>query len=150
MKRLHHYNNAYRDALKHKISMLKSNIFSREDLTNDYSNREQLKLNRALNAFMDEGLILKIAHGLFAKAEPMHFSDGSVKVVLTESFESVAMQALNKLGVKWELGKAIRDYNDGKSTQVPSVFTVQLKSRFRGSIHAEGREVIFEDGVNAR
>ena len=95
-------------------------------------------------------MIIKIAHGLFARAEPMSFPDGKIKVVLTDAFESVAMEALNKLGVKWELGTAIRDYNEGKTTQVPSAFTVQLKSRFRGSIHAQGRQVIFEGGINAR
>lgn len=38
----------------------------------------------------------------------------------------------------------------GETTQVPAVFSVQLKSRFRGKIHAEGRSVVFEGKVNAR
>ena len=150
MKKPSHYNNIYREGLRHKINFMRGHVFSRDDLTNDHSNREQLRLNRALNAFMDEGMIIKIAHGLFARAEPMSFPDGKTKVVLTDAFESVAMEALNKLGVKWELGTAIRDYNEGKTTQVPSAFTVQLKSRYRGSIHAEGRQVIFEGSINAR
>ena len=150
MEKRQHYNNMYRDKLRHKISLMEGTVFSRDNLSDAHSNREQLRLNRALNAFMDEGLIIKIAHGLFAKAEPMRFPDGKVKPVLTVPFESVVMEALNKLGVKWEFGRAIRDYNEGKSTQVPVAFTVQLKSRFRGVIHAEGRHVIFEGGVNAR
>ena len=150
MKKPTHYNNTYRDDLRDKINLMKGRVFARDDLTYDHSNREQLRLNRALNAFIDEGMIIKIAHGLFARAEPMSFPDGKIKVVLTDAFESVAMEALNKLGVKWELGTAIRDYNEGKTTQVPSAFTVQLKSRFRGSIHAQGRQVIFEGGINAR
>ena len=150
MKKLSHYNNTYREALRDKINRIKNRVFSRDDLTTDHSNREQLRLNRALNTFIDQGFIIKIAHGLFAKAETMSFPDGKVKVVLVAPFESVAIEALNKLGVKWELGTAIREYNEGKTTQVPSVFTVQLRSRFRGSIHAEGREVIFERGINAR
>lgn len=150
MKKPTHYNNTYRNDLRDKINLMKGSVFARDDLTHDHSNREQLRLNRALNAFIDEGMIIKIAHGLFARAEPMSFPDGKIKVVLTDAFEFVAMEALNKLGVKWELGTAIRDYNEGKSTQVPSAFTVQLKSRFRGSIHAQGRQVIFEGGINAR
>ena len=149
-KKPSHYNNSYRNALRNKISLMKSRVFSRDDLTTDHSNSTQLRLNRALNVFMDEGLIIKIAHGLFAKAELMSFPDGKDKVILTEPFESVAIEALNKLGVKWEFGRAIRDYNEGRTTQVPSTFTIQLKSRFRGSIHAEGRQVIFEGGINAR
>ncbi|MCX7115218.1 MAG: hypothetical protein NTW08_04870 [Gammaproteobacteria bacterium] len=150
MKNRHYYNNKYREALRNKINHLAIQVFSRGDLTDDHSNREQLRLNRALNMLMEEGAIIKIAHGLFAKSEAMTFPGGEVKTVLISPFETIAMEALNKLGVKWELGRAIRDYNAGKTTQVPSVFTVQLKSRFRGSIHAEGRRVIFEGGVNAR
>jgi hypothetical protein len=62
----------------------------------------------------------------------------------------LGLAQLFKLGVKWELGSVIRDYNAGKTTQVPAVFSVRLKSRYRGSIHAEGRALIFEGGINAR
>lgn len=144
-----HYNNGFRKGLREKINHLLRPVFSRSDLTQDFSNREQLRLNRALRAFMDEGLIIKIAHGLFAKAESMLLGKEK-RVVLTEPFETVAAEALNKLGVKWELGSAIREYNEGKTTQIPVVFSVRLKSRFRGSIQAQGRRIIFEGGVNAR
>lgn len=99
---------------------------------------------------MDEGIIIKIAHGLFAKAEPMSILGREIQAVLTEPFETVVIEALDKLGVKWELGSAIRDYNAEKTSQVPAVFSVRLKSRYRGSIHAEGRKLIFEGGINAR
>lgn len=145
-----HYNNAFRDAIRNRIKRITSHVFSRSDLTQDHSNREQLRLNRALRALIDEGFIIKIAHGLFAKAEPMTFPDKKIKAVLTEPFETIAIEALEKLGVKWELGRAIRDYNEGKTTQVPAAFTVRLKSRYRGSVSAEGRTLIFERGINAR
>lgn len=80
----------------------------------------------------------------------MHFANGQVTPVLIEPFETIAMEALNKFGVHWELGTAIRDYNACKTTQVPTVFSVQLKSRYRGTIQAEGRHVVFEGGINAR
>lgn len=145
-----HYNNRFRDELREKINDFSGRVFSRSDLTDDRSNREQLRLNRALRAFMDEGFIVKIAHGLFARAEPLALPNGEVKVLLVEPFEDVATEALDKLNVQWELGSAIRDYNEGKTTQVPAVFSVRLKSRYRGSIHADGRNLVFEGGVNAR
>lgn len=145
-----HYNTAFRAELRNKINRITSRVFSRDDLTQDHSNREQLRLNRALSTFIDEGFIIKIAHGLFARAEPMLIPGRDIQAVLTEPFEVVATEALDKLGVKWELGSAIRDYNEGKTTQVPAVFSVRLKSRYRGSIHAEGRQLIFEGGINAR
>lgn len=145
-----HYNNTFRDALRNRIQRITNHVFSRSDLTQDRSNKEQLRLNRALRALMDEGFIIKVAHGLFAKAEPMTFPDKKIKAVLTEPFEIIATEALDKLGVKWELGRAIRDYNEGKTTQVPSAFSVRLKSRYRGCVSAEGRTLIFEGGINAR
>lgn len=145
-----HYNNAFRGELRKKIDHITGLVFSRSDLIQDSSNQAQLRLNRALRAFMDEGTIIKIAHGLFAKAQPMDIPNRNIQAVLTEPFEAVVTEALDKLGVKWELGSAIRDYNAGKTTQVPAIFSVRLKSRFRGSIHAEGRDLIFEGGINAR
>ena len=150
MNRKNHYNNSFRDELRKKINHISSHVFSRGDLTQDHSNQTQLRLNRALIAFIDEGIIIKIAHGLFAKGVSMTIPGGEIQAVLAEPFEAVATEALDKLGVKWELGSAIRDYNAGKTTQVPAVFSVRLKSRFRGSIHAEGRKLIFEGGINAR
>ncbi|AWN72445.1 hypothetical protein LEAN103870_18590 [Legionella anisa] len=150
MNRKNHYNNNFRDELRKKIDHITSRVFSRGDLIQDHSNQVQLRLNRALRTFMDEGIIIKIAHGLFAKAEPMSIPGRKMQAVLTEPFETVTTAALDKLGIKWELGSAIRDYNEGKTTQVPAVFSVRLKSRYRGSIHAEGRKLIFEGGINAR
>ncbi|HIF0302648.1 TPA: hypothetical protein ACXYLJ_002954 [Legionella pneumophila] len=145
-----HYNITFRDALRNKIKRIPNHVFSRGDLTQDRSNREQLRLNRALQALMDEGFIIKIAHGLFAKAQPMTFPDKTIKAVLTKPFEAIATEALDKLGVKWELGSAIGDYNKGKTTQVPAAFTVRLKSRYRGVVSAEGRTLIFEGDINAK
>ena len=150
LNRPHHYQNDYRAALRRKIEALSGQVFKRQDLSNDHSNREQLRLNRALNAFIEEGFIIKISHGLYAKAEVITLAKGKKKPVLRESFETIAMEALNKLGVQWELGSAIQEYNRGVTTQIPVAFTVQLKSRFRGTISAGNRKVLFEGGVNGR
>lgn len=150
MKRKNHYNNAFREELRIKIDRMSSHVFSRHDLTQDRSNREQLRLNRALRVLMEEGRIIKISHGLFAKAEPMSLPGRRTQAVLTESFETIMTEALDKLDIRWELGSAIRDYNEGRTTQVPAIFSVRLKSRFRGSMQAEGRKLLFEGKINAR
>lgn len=150
MKKRGSYTNTYRKQLLGIITSLNDQVFTRDDLDQDKSNQVQLKLNRALKAFMEEGYITKISHGLYAKTAQMQFPDGQTMPVLKASFEAVAIEALNKLGVNWELGKAIQSYNQGETTQVPSVFSVKLRSRFRGKIQAEGRTVIFEGGISAR
>lgn len=150
MKRPHHYNNAYRRELFNKIESMPGQVFTRQDLAATQTNQEQLRLNRALKTFLDTGIIIKLGHGLYGKAMRMDFPNGDMKIVLRDSFESVAIEALNKLGLEWEFGRAIQEYNRGETTQVPAVFSVKLHSRFRGNIVAEGRKVIFEDGINAR
>lgn len=150
MKKVHHYNKRYREWLRKKIASMPGQVFNRQDLSHNLSNRIQLRLNRALKAFINEGIIIKVSHGLYAKAEAMIFPDGEKKSVLKEPFEKIAIEALNKLDLAWAFGTAIQEYNDGKTTQVPVVFTIQLKSRFRGTIGAEGRSVLFEGGINAR
>ena len=145
-----HYHNAFRKALLIRIQQLEDTVFDRQDLLADKSNQAQLRLNRALNALVDEGHIMKISHGLYAKAATLSFPNGDTQTVLEEDFEKVAIAALNKLGVKWEFSDAIQAYNRGETTQVPAVFSVKLKSRFRGTIEAEGRQLIFEGKKHAR
>jgi hypothetical protein len=41
---------------------------------------------------------------VFAKATLMTIPGRGIQAALTESFESVVTEALDKLGVKWELG----------------------------------------------
>jgi hypothetical protein len=40
------------------------------------------------------------------------------------------LQALNKLGVKWEPSEAERDYNAGRSTQIPLNAVLRVKGQF--------------------
>ena len=150
MSAAYHYQNTYRKKLLSQIESMNTEVFTRDDLTHSHSNKIQLRLNRALKAFIDQGKIIKVTHGLYAKAMQMKFPNGKIKIVLRDSFEAIAILALNKLGVRWEFGRAIQAYNRGETTQVPAVFSIKLHSRFRGSISVEGRRVIFEGGINAR
>lgn len=150
MARSPYYRNTYRNDLLTKINSLPGQVFTREELSIDTSNKEQLRLNRALKAFLAEGILIKVSHGLYAKATQMRFSNGETRTVLQASFEEVAVEALDKLNIQWELSSAIQAYNRGETTQIPAVFSVSLRSRFRGSIRAEGRHLLFERKVNAR
>ncbi len=59
MKQRGHYNNAYRKQLLGKLDSLSDQVFTREDLSQEKSNQAQLKLNRALKVFIEEGRIVK-------------------------------------------------------------------------------------------
>ena len=144
-----YYQTPYRQQLISIIQALPGEVFSRQDVTSDQSNREQLRLNRALKMFLTEGMIIKISHGLYAKAKQIKIADEE-HTILRKPFEDIAIEALNKRKVHWELGRAIQEYNSGESQQIPVVFTVRLHTRFRSRISAIGRELLFEGGINAR
>lgn len=90
----HHYQNTYRRQLLDKIESLKTQVFSRDDLTRSHTNQEQLRLNRALKTFVEQAHIIKISHGLYAKAMTIDLPNGKRKIILRDSFESIAMLAL--------------------------------------------------------
>lgn len=145
-----HYSNDYRLNLKQQIEALPGEVFQREDLVDDLSSNVQLRLTRALSAFIEEGFIIKIAHGLYAKATPLELPSGEIRPSLRKSFEAIAIEALDKLGIDWEYGRAIQEYNAGKAQQIPVRFTIKLKNRLRREITIHNRKVYFEDSINAR
>ena len=50
--------------------------------------------------------------------------------------------ALNRLNIRWEPSKEERDYQSGKSTQIPANPTTKLKDRFRRQLRYRDMELI--------
>mgnify|MGYP003393308089 CR=1 FL=1 len=97
---------------------------------------------RALRQLIDEGKLVRLGYGAYAKAEispvtqqPMLAGDG---------FGPVARQLLDKLHVDWEPTAAERAYNEGHSTQVPMTPMVRLRSRFARKLRYKTMELAFE------
>ena len=161
------YMNAYRKQLIKTVELLPGEIFQRNDLNkfqlnpqlrlsadivdidNRKSNREQLRLNRALNFLKAQGLIIKIGHNLYAKAQSVQIKEKQ-RILPRVSFEQLAYEALNKLKIKWQPSEAVLVYNRGETTQVPVNAGVRLKSRFRGKIGIGNHKLIFDGRINAR
>ena len=59
-------------------------------------------------------------------------------------FASVARQALDKLGVKWDPTEAERAYNEGRSTQVPVNPAVRVRGRFSRRLRDGNTELVLE------
>jgi hypothetical protein len=106
------------------------------------------QVTRGLNTLIKQKKLIKIGHGIYVRAYVSKYSDQPL--IAAKSTTIVFLKALDRLGVKWELGSAIRAYNEGRTTQVPVYTIVKLKSRFRGKIGDGPRQVIFEDRINAR
>jgi hypothetical protein len=98
---------------------------------------------RALRALTEQGKLIRLGYGVYGRAEispitkqPMLAGDG---------FGPVARQVLDKLKVRWEPTTAERDYNEGRSTQVPMTPRVRLRgSRFNRKLRYKAMELAFE------
>lgn len=98
---------------------------------------------RALRELTEGGKLIRLGYGVYGRAEissltrqPMLAGDG---------FGPVARQVLDKLGVPWEPTTAERDYNAGRSTQVPMTPQVRLRgSRFSRKLRYKTMELTFE------
>mgnify|MGYP006434796683 CR=1 FL=1 len=108
---------------------------------------EPRQVSRALKALTEDGELIKFGYGVYVKAEKTPYSD---QPIMRVSMAEACSKALDRLGVRWQLGRAIRDYNSGKTQQVPAKFIVRLKDRFRGRLGTARRKVVFERGINAR
>ena len=98
---------------------------------------------RALRELTEDGKLIRLGYGVYGRAEissltrqPMLAGDG---------FGPVACQVLDKLGVPWEPTTAERDYNAGRSTQVPMTPQVRLRgSRFSRKLRYKTMELTVE------
>ena len=74
------------------------------------------QISRALKQLIEAGKIVRLGYGVYAKARPSLLSGKPVPRV---SLEELAQEALEKLGVPVQLGRAQADYAEGKTTQIP-------------------------------
>jgi hypothetical protein len=98
---------------------------------------------RALRELTGEGKLIRLGYGAYARAEispltnqPMLAGDG---------FGAVSREVLDKLKIRWEPTAAERDYNEGRSTQVPMTPRVRLRgSRFSRKLRYKTMELTVE------
>ena len=104
---------------------------------------EERQVLRALRALVDDGRLVRLGYGVYARAEPSPLTG---RPMLTgQGFGPVVRQALDKLQVPWEPSAAERDYNAGRTTQVPMRPRVRLRSgRFSRKLRYNGMELAFD------
>lgn len=138
------YKNSFIQKITDFIGSFNGEVILRTDLN---ALGEYRQVSRAIQALVEDGKLVKLGYGIYAKASMNEYIQ---KPVIRIGFDNACLQALNRLGLKWELGSSIQAYNRGKSTQVPARLIVRLKDRYRGEIGYGNRRLIFEDKINAR
>ena len=129
-----------RERVEARIAERRDDAFLTREFTDLGGERQVL---RALSQLTGEGKLIRLGYGTYARAEispitqqPMLAGDG---------FGAVSRQVLDKLKVGWEPSSAERDYNEGRSTQVPMTPRVRLRgSRFSRKLRYKSMELTVE------
>ena len=138
----------YSESIEYKalnrLNTIKGNVVLRNDFIDLGSYRQ---ISRTLNKLVSDKKLVKIGTGIYAKAYLSQYSDIPL---VKNGTDSVLREALERLGIDYEPSSAEKDYNEGKTTQIPVNNVVRLKSRCRRQIGYRNSELIFEKKINAR
>jgi ferredoxin-NADP reductase len=96
---------------------------------------------RALRHLVRDKQLVKLGYGVYARAVISRLS-GDPILCSPSGFAGAARQALTKLGVDWEPSDAERNYNSGRSTQVPVNPVVRIKGRFSRRLRDGKQELV--------
>jgi hypothetical protein len=129
-----------RQRVEARIADRRDNAFLTREFRDLAGERQVL---RALRELTDEGKLIRLGYGVYGRAE---ISPLTQQPMLTgDGFGAVSRQALDKLQVKWEPTAAERNYNEGRSTQVPMTPRVRLRSgRFSRKLSYKAMELKFD------
>jgi hypothetical protein len=132
------YKDSLNFKLRERIREIDGPVVMFSDLA-DLSGKTQI--SRALKILVNAGELVRIGYGIYAKSFVSPYLD---KPVIKGGFQEAALTALNRLGIKWELGKLTKDYNSSASTQVPVRPPIKLKSQLRRQIGCDGMILHYE------
>jgi len=126
------------DRILARIYRMKSSVVLREDLI-DIGGYDQV--GRVLRLLAQKGKILKIGYGLYAKTK---VSSLTGEVLPVQTLPALAREALKRLGVAIKPTKAELDYQEGRSTQIPTGRLIGVKKRISRKIGYKGASVNYE------
>lgn len=138
------YKNSFRNSVLDRLEALKGEVVLWSDLQDLGSSRQ---ISRVLKACIEDGVLARIGRGIYAKTKLSQYTD---EPVVRGGFEDACIEALNRLNIRWELGRSIKDYNEGRTQQVPAQLHIRLKDRFRRTLSYGNNCIRFEGNVNAR
>jgi len=125
------------EAIDRRVQRSKRNVFLRSDFVKLGSYDA---VGRALRRKTEEGSLVQIGYGLYAKAARSPFTGKAAPVV---GIRRLASEALGRLGKKVEPSSLGSAYNEGRSTQVPTGRSLVVKDRVRRRIGYGGQYVAF-------
>jgi hypothetical protein len=126
------------ERLEKRIARKRGDVFLRADFS-DMGGYDQV--GRALRQLICKGRLLKAGYGIYTRAR-VSILDG--KPTPTKGLRELAAEALGRLGVETVPTRMERDYNAGKTTQVPTGRVVGVRGRVRRQILYNGFPLSYE------
>jgi hypothetical protein len=121
-----------------RVKRSKGSVFLRSDFK-DIADYDQV--GRALRELVQEGLLIKIGYGLYARARINRIT-GNVMADNPSGSDGVVIEAMEKLGVEYQLDDLSRMNLSGDSTQIPAkVKIIPKNTRFTRKI-AIGKQFV--------
>jgi hypothetical protein len=134
-----------KERMVRSIALRKGEVILRADFE---SMGSASQISRALKELIQAGKIIRLGYGVYAKARPSILSG---KPVARVSLEELAQEALQKLGVPVQLGRAQAAYAAGKTTQIPVRTTFNTgQRRISRKITVGISTVRYENNYSAR
>jgi len=104
------------------------------------------QVTEALKTLQEAGVIVRIGTGIYAKTRTSSVTGATIPA---GSLETLASEALKKLGVDVRAGQATVSYNAGRTTQLPGAFVANTGDRrITRKIAVGGRSVQYENNYN--
>jgi hypothetical protein len=104
----------------HAISIAKNDVFLRQDFSSLGSSSQ---ITRALRFLINDGVIVRISFGVYARAK---ISVLTGKPIPAQPVSVLAPEVLRRFGIEAHPSRLVRDYNEGKSTQLPAESRVNI------------------------
>jgi len=116
----------------------KVTVFFRTDFS-DLGGYDQV--GRVLRGLAGKGKVIRIGYGLYAKATTSTLSG---KLIPEKPLPSLAEEALKRLGRETAPSFLEKEYNAGRTTQVPTGRMIAVKGRIRRKIGYNGNYITYE------
>jgi hypothetical protein len=121
-----------------RIARKTDNVLLRDDFK-DLGGYDQV--GRVLKHLVEKQEVIRIGYGLYAKAK---VSTLTGETVLAATLPKLGKEALNRLNIKTVPSKAEIDYNEGRSTQVPTGRLIGVKTKISRKIGYKGASIKYE------
>lgn len=103
------------------------------------------QVSEALKSLQSKGVLVRIGTGVYAKTRK---SSVTGSIIPAGSLESLSAEALQKMGVTPQPSKLTREYNEGRTTQLPGALVVNTgRKRIHRKIVVGGRQLRYENDL---